>query len=248
VGFREAEDAPMASDTKVRLVTTATAGEVGQGFNARLAGVTLADLIQMKCLSGARECVRVSSGDKVGALQFSSGQLTHAVAPDLVGEGAVLALLRWKTGDCEACSSLLPPRSMVRRSWQSLLLDAAKAMDEEAAASKRASIGSTSPPVVDLDDSSPPPAPSRIVSVRMTADGQVIESAGAADDLAASSAYAMHMANHIGLELGLDAFAGCELRGGELRTVLVVEENGDVSAYQSNRDSDVAQARARAGL
>ncbi len=232
----------MASETNVRLVTRATAkGAAGQGFNARLAGVTLADLIQMKCLSGARECVRILSGDKVGALQFSNGQLTHAVAPDLLGESAVLALLLWKTGDCEPCSSLLPPRSAVRRSWQSLLLDVAKAMDEQATVAGAAL-------AVDLADDTPTPVRSRAVSVRMTADGQVLESVGEAEELAATTAYALHMANHIGLGLGLDAFAGAEMRGGALRTVLVVEDSGEVSAHQSIHDADVAQARTRAGL
>lgn len=233
----------MAGDSKARLVTAATEGEPARGFSVRLEGVTLADLIQMKCWSGARECLRISSEGRSGALQFSNGQLTHAVAPGLVGENAVFELLLWKTGDCEPCLSSLPPRSAVRRSWQSLLLDAAKAMDDEAA-------GLDAPvnaEVTDLDNTMMPLS-SRAVWLRMSDGGQVLESAGEVKDLASTATYALHMASHIGVALGFDDFSGCELRNGELRTVLVVEDDGDVSACQSDSEADVAQARARAGI
>jgi hypothetical protein len=232
----------MAGETKVRLVT-ATEGEPPRGFNVRLEGVTLADLIQMKCWSGARECLRISSEGRLGALQFSNGQLTHAVAPDLVGEAAVFELLLWKTGDCEPCLNTLPPRSAVRRSWQSLLLDAAKALDEENAASD----APLSEEFTDFDNTTSTSS-SRMASLRMSDDGQVLESVGAAKGLASTVTYALHMANHIGVAFGFDGFSGCELRNGELRTVLVVEDDGDVSAYQSDSEADVAQARARAGI
>lgn len=228
----------MAGDGKVRLVT---AGGPPQGFSVRLEGITLADLIQMKCWSGARECLRISSDGRVGAVQFSGGHLTHAVAPGLVGEAAVFELLAWKTGDCEPCLSSLPPRSAVRRSWQSLLLHAAKAIDEEAAASAGPVADSAKAPAATTP-------PSRRASLRMSMDGQLLESSGAAKELASTATYALHMASHIGVTLGFDTFSGCELRSRELFTVLIVEENGDVSAHQSEREADVAQARARAGL
>jgi hypothetical protein len=176
-------------------------------------------------------------------LQFSNGQLTHAVAPGLVGENAVFELLAWETGDCEPSLSSLPPRSVVRRSWQSLLLDAAKAMDEDAA-------GLDAPvnaEVTDLVNATLPLSP-RAVWLRMSEGGQVLDSAGAAKDLASTATYALHMASHIGVALGFDDFSGCEWRNGQLRTVLVVEDDGEVSAYQSDSEADVAQARARAGI
>jgi hypothetical protein len=48
--------------------------------------------------------------------------------------------------------------------------------------------------------------------------------------------------------LGLDAFKGCEFRAGELRTVVVVEANGEVLAVQSNQEADVAEAKMRIGF
>lgn len=232
----------MAADSKVRLVTQGTEGEPAQGFNVRLAGVSLADLIQMKCWSGARECLRLSSQGRLGVLQFSNGQLTHAVAPGLVGEDALFELLSWTSGDCEACTCALPPRSAIHRSWQSLLLDAAKTLDEEAAGLDEP-LGTE---VTELDNTTT--LSPRAVSLRMSGDGMVLESTGVAKDLASTTTYALHMASHIGAALGFEAFNGCELCNGKLWTVLAMDEQGDVWAYQSDSEADVAQARALAGI
>ena len=235
----------MSTESKVRLVSRSA--PPAEGFNATLMGVTLADLIQMKCLSGATEGVRISSSGQIGVLQFTQGQLTHAVTADLFGESAVLELLKWKTGDCAPFSTPLPPNSGVRHPWQSLLLASAQAADE----SLRDHDGS--PPeagrtFVDLGGNTPTPVRSKLVSVRLSHEGQVLSTVGAAEDLSAVTAYALHMANHIGDRLGLDVLKGCELRGGESRTVLVVETNGEVCAVQSTIEADVAGVRARAGL
>jgi hypothetical protein len=82
----------------------------------------------------------------------------------------------------------------------------------------------------------------------MSQDGQILQSVGAAEDLAAATAYALHMASYIGESLGLDAFDGCEFRAGDLRTLLVVEASGEVLAVQSSTEADVAEARAHLGL
>lgn len=214
-----------------------------------LTGVTLADLIQMKCMSGATECLRISSSGKVGLLQFSEGQLTHAATNDLLGESAVLELLNWKTGDCEPFAMALPHSSVIRRAWQSLLLASAQATDERFRA-REAESPRPSPERVPVKpgDSGAGTVPSRSTSVRLSCDGQVLTSVGATEDLAAAAAYTLHMANQIGEYLGLDLFRGCELRGGDLRTVLVMEANGDAFALQSDAEADVVEVRSRIGI
>lgn len=231
----------MASETNVRLVAHPGAS---QGFTATLAGVTVADLIQMKCLSGATESLRILSSGRLGILQFVKGTLTHAATANLLGDDAVLELLRWRTGDCEPSVAPAPAGSVVRRAWQSLLLSSAQAIDERV--HERSGARTTS--VVDLGGDTPTPVRSRGVSVRMNRDGQVLDSRGASEDLAAATAYALHMATYIGESLGLDAFCGAEFRAGELRTVVVIEGNGDVVALQSAADAALADAQVRLGL
>jgi hypothetical protein len=239
----------MASETNVRLLTSATPLDSSEGFKAMLTGVTVADLIQMKCMSGATECLRISSSGKVGVLQFSEGQLTHAATNDLLGESAVLELLNWKTGDCEPSAMALPHSSVIRRAWQSLLLASAQATDERFRTREAESPQpSAERAPVKPGDGGAGTVPSRPASVRLSCDGQVLTSVGASEDLAAAAAYTMHMANQIGEYLGLDLFRGCELRGGDLRTVLVMEANGDAFALQSDAEADVVEVRSRIGI
>jgi hypothetical protein len=235
----------MVSETKVRLIAPAEA-HASEGFTARLMGVTLADLIQMKCMSGATESIRILSAGKMGMLQFLKGHLTHAATRDLLGDSAVLELLQWRTGDCELFAGTLPHGSLVRRSWQSLLLGAAQESDERARLREGSGVRES---LADAGSETPTPVRSRAVSVRMSREGQILHSVGAAEDLASAAAYALHMAIYIGESLGLDAFKGCEFRAGELRTLLVIEETrGEVLAVQSEAEADVADARARLRL
>jgi hypothetical protein len=67
----------------------------GSGFQAHIKGATLADLIQMECLSGARRVVRVTSGTHTGFLYFRSGAVVHATTRTITGEDAVLDMLSW---------------------------------------------------------------------------------------------------------------------------------------------------------
>jgi hypothetical protein len=100
------------------------------GFNAKLSGVTLADLIQLKCLSAPSECFYITSGARSGVLHFSKGAIAHATTGDLVGDQAVLELLGWTYGTFEPASIPASNESSVRSAWQGLLLEAAKIQDE----------------------------------------------------------------------------------------------------------------------
>jgi hypothetical protein len=95
--------------------------------------VTLFDLIQLECLHGSRNTIQVESGDDCrGLLFFRDGNLVHAVSPGLVGEEAVLAMLRWPAGLFEHCPAAWPHAESVTVPWQTLLLRAAHAADQEA--------------------------------------------------------------------------------------------------------------------
>src|SRR6185503_20275901 len=100
------------------------------GFRASLHGASLADLVQMECLSGRERVMRVCSGGEVGYLFFRGGQLVHAVSRRGVGETAALEILRWNDGTFEPCNAGWPERDSISSSWQNLLLIAAQHRDE----------------------------------------------------------------------------------------------------------------------
>jgi len=100
------------------------------GFRANLHGASLADLVQMECLSGRERVIRVSSGNDVGYLFFRGGQIVHAVSRRGVGEGAALEILRWNDGTFEPCSAGWPDRDSISSNWQNLLILSAQYRDE----------------------------------------------------------------------------------------------------------------------
>jgi len=100
------------------------------GFRASLHGATLADLVQMECLSGRERVMRVSSGSEVGYLFFRGGQLVHAISRRSIGEAAALEILRWSDGTFEPCNAGWPDRESISTGWQNLLLLAAQHRDE----------------------------------------------------------------------------------------------------------------------
>jgi Domain of unknown function (DUF4388) len=100
------------------------------GFRASLHGASLADLVQMECLSGRERVIRVSSGADVGYLFFRGGQIVHAVSRRGIGEGAALEILRWNDGTFEPCSAGWPDRDSISSNWQNLLLVAMQHRDE----------------------------------------------------------------------------------------------------------------------
>lgn len=99
---------------------------------------SLSDLIQLECVSGAREAVLVTSGGRQGHLFFEGGALIHARADDLLGDEAAFEIISWRSGTFSASSLPWPPRPSVTLSWQALLKQAAPGSDEpEKARSER---------------------------------------------------------------------------------------------------------------
>jgi hypothetical protein len=100
------------------------------GFRANLDGASLADLVQMECLSGRERVIRVSSANDVGYLFFRGGQIVHAVSRRGIGETAALEILRWNDGTFEPCSAGWPDRDSISSNWQNLLILSAQHRDE----------------------------------------------------------------------------------------------------------------------
>jgi predicted regulator of Ras-like GTPase activity (Roadblock/LC7/MglB family) len=100
------------------------------GFRANIHGASLADLVQMECLSGHERVIRISSGTDVGYLFFRGGQIVHAVSRRGIGETAALEILRWNDGTFEPCSAGWPDRDSIGSNWQNLLLLSAQHRDE----------------------------------------------------------------------------------------------------------------------
>jgi hypothetical protein len=234
------------------------------GFAAHLEGVTLFDLIQRECLHGSRNTIQVESGDDCrGLLFFRDGNLVHAVSPGLVGEDAVLAMLRWPAGLFEHCPAAWPHAESVTVPWQTLLLRAAHAADEEANQGAGAAAGAAAaaaaaaaskvlpfpaqelPPVeggaaVDAAaGSAEKPAAATVEVVHLGPGGRVM-GGNAGPVLTDAVAYAVQLADIVGELLGLDGFLGMEMTlSNQHRCLISRAASGDVLAVKGGPGADL---------
>jgi predicted regulator of Ras-like GTPase activity (Roadblock/LC7/MglB family) len=243
------------------------------GFRGSVHGASLADLVQMECLSGRERVMRVCSESEVGYLFFRGGQIVHAVTRRGIGESAALEILRWNDGTFEPCSAGWPDRDSIGSSWQNLVLLAAQHRDESGRHNLVAFPGarSSAPRAVSsIPPAAPPPPPAapssrhevRVNSespaapmlaqvraaVRIDPSGNIVSSKGDAGDLGQVAAYAARLAELIGDGLGMQGLVSVEVTQQRSRTLIYREKTGNTFALSAAPDADLSQVRERLGL
>ena len=101
------------------------------GFTGTLRHVSLADVIQIECLSGRSCILEISSAEAAGEIYIESGAIIHAVTGDLIGDKAFHRLLSLIGGDFNLQSYRRPDARTVQGTWEYLLIEAARVRDEE---------------------------------------------------------------------------------------------------------------------
>jgi hypothetical protein len=117
-------------DTTMPGVRPGAKANASVGFRAKLAGVSLWDLVQMECLAGSRAVVLVTGETGIGYLYFDRGQIVHAVTTELSGQQAALEILGWTNGSFQPCDRPWPETGTIGASHEALLLEAAQRRDE----------------------------------------------------------------------------------------------------------------------
>lgn len=241
------------------------------GFRGSVHGASLADLVQMECLSGRERVMRVCSGSEVGYLFFRGGQIVHAVSRRGIGETAALEILRWNDGTFEPCSAGWPDRDSISSSWQNLILLAAQHRDESGRHNLVAFPGArttgtrpsapapshtpvpgsvvSSRPEASLNSESPAPMLAQVrAAVRIDSAGNVVSSKGDAGDLGQIAAYAARLAELVGDGLGMQGLVSVEVTQHRSRTLIYREKTGNTFALSAAPDADLTQVRERLGL
>ena len=109
-------------------------------FQGTLSDLHMADVIQLKCMSGATAAIEFTGpkGEK-GRVFFQNGQVRHATAPGKEGIAAFNEIVTWKGGRISELAVESKERS-INLDWQVLLMEATRKMDE-----KRAGMGRSKP-------------------------------------------------------------------------------------------------------
>ncbi len=234
-----------------------------EGFSANMSGLNMYDFVQMECLAGARRAIRVTSGHHIGYLFFSDGEVTHALTPDAHGEAAALQILGWRHGCLEQCALHPNEHSRIHRPWQQLLLRAAQVEDE----SKRDNLVAFPRKKAEQRSTLPPSNPSANVAgagesrhslpsvnrdgvlgaARVNASGEVLSARGESGDLPGLAAYALRLAELIGLSMGIEQVKTIDARCGRTRSAVKKEASGAIvivrALTQETHASDGPEAR-----
>ncbi len=226
--------------------------DTNPGFQARINGASLANLVQMECLAGSRRVVRVASGSHVGYLFFRGGAVVHAIARSGIGETAAFEILLWNEGSFEPVEREWPVKESLTCSWQSLLLRAAQMRDERHAQSvvSLRGDGRTRPARPPLGesmefDATPIEVAGHVLRsedfqliLRLGSDGAIALNQGASQELADIVAYAGRLSDLIGGCLGTESFVAMECTFKSGRCFIVREASGDVVALRPRQGAD----------
>jgi DNA-binding response OmpR family regulator len=125
-------------------------------FQGTLSDLHLADIIQLKCMSGSSAVLQFTgpNGEKA-RVHFDGGQVRHATAPGKEGVAAFNEIVNWKGGQISEVSGAAPSPRTIDEDWQMLLMDAVRKIDEtrERGASAPARRKATTRKVLVIDDS-----------------------------------------------------------------------------------------------
>jgi DNA-binding response OmpR family regulator len=103
----------------------------GEKFQGTLSDLHLADIIQLKCMSGSSAVLQFTGpkGEKA-RVYFDGGQVRHATAPGKEGVAAFNEIVNWKGGQISEVSGAGQAPRTIHEDWQMLLMEAVRKQDE----------------------------------------------------------------------------------------------------------------------
>lgn len=117
-----------------------------EGFTGALRQVGLPEVIQVECNGRHSSILEIRNPEMRGQIYIEAGVITHATVGDLSGEPAFNRLLSLRGGGFEVKAFKAPPQRTIERRWEQLLMEAAKAADEETVLMNKPEAAPQSPP------------------------------------------------------------------------------------------------------
>jgi CheY-like chemotaxis protein len=122
------------------------------GFSGDISLPMLPDLLQIYTLSLASGALSVRQSERQGTIWFERGEIVHAECERLVADDAVYELLRWTGGSFYLDATGVAPRRTISKSWQHLLMEGCRLLDEAKWATAGAGAGQEGPREVEGSD------------------------------------------------------------------------------------------------
>jgi CheY-like chemotaxis protein len=108
-----------------------------EGFSGALRSVGLQEVIQMECIGRHSSILEIRNSEMRGQIYIENGTIIHAAVGTLDGERAFHRLLSLKGGEFRLNAFKTPPQRTIEGRWELLLMEAARASDEETASIKK---------------------------------------------------------------------------------------------------------------
>ena len=102
-----------------------------EGFTGALRQVNLQEIVQVECNGRHSSILEIRNPEMRGQIYIEAGAVTHAAVGELTGEPAFYRLLSLRGGDFQLKPFRSPPQRTIDTRWEFLLMDAARATDEE---------------------------------------------------------------------------------------------------------------------
>ncbi len=103
-----------------------------KGFQGKVFGLQLTDIIQMNCLSRLTTALVITKDGEKGVIFFNEGEVVHAECGDKKGTEAFYRILSWQEGEFVSNIGFIPPIQTIYQNWEHLLVEAMRRNDETA--------------------------------------------------------------------------------------------------------------------
>lgn len=101
-----------------------------RGFQGKVVGLQLTDIIQMNCLSRLTTALIVTRDGEKGIIYFNEGEVVHAECGNHKGTEAFYRILSWQEGEFVSNIGFVPPVQTIYQSWEHLLVEAMRRDDD----------------------------------------------------------------------------------------------------------------------
>ncbi len=108
-----------------------------RGFQGKVIGLHLTDIIQMNCLGRLTTALAVSQNEERGTIYMNQGEIVHAECGDKKGTDAFYTILGWQEGEFVSNTDVEPPAQTIYQSWEHLLIEAMRRKDDKLNAQER---------------------------------------------------------------------------------------------------------------
>ena len=101
-----------------------------KGFQGKVVGIQLSDIIQMNCLSRLTAALLINRNGEKGVIYFNEGEVVHAECGNNRGADAFYRIMSWETGEFVSNIGAMAPVKTISQSWEHLLVEAMRRNDE----------------------------------------------------------------------------------------------------------------------